>query len=100
VACVPDCDPAWHLFVVLIDYAQLGTTRQRVMAALQRRGIGSQVHYIPLHLQPYYRGRHDGNALPGALAYYARALSLPLYPSMSDADVDRVIESLAEAVRT
>ena len=93
-----DCEPAWHLCSVLIDFAAAGTTRARVMAALKERAVGSQVHYIPVHLQPYYRRRYGELALPGAESYYARCLSLPLFPGMADGDVGRVVEALAAAV--
>lgn len=101
VARMPGCAPAWHLFTVLVDFERLGLERAELMARLEARGIGTQVHYIPLHLHPYYR-RHraetgDKRPLPGAEAYYARALSLPLFVGMSDADVRRVADALAAA---
>ena len=89
------CNPAWHLAVALIDFAALDTTRTAVMNALKKRGIGTQVHYIPVHRQPYYANRYQPVALPGADAYYARCLSLPLFPAMSEDDVDRVVAELA-----
>ena len=89
------CDPAWHLSVVLIDFAAFGTTRGQVMKALRDRGVGSQVHYTPVHLQPYFRRRHPDLSLPGADTYYSQCLSLPLYPSLTEGDVDRVVETLA-----
>ena len=92
------CAPAWHLYVVLIDFAAAGTSRRRVMEALRADGIGSQVHYIPVHLQPYYRRRHGERALPGAMAYFERCLSLPLFPAMADDDVDRGVDALARAL--
>lgn len=91
---------AYHLYAVLIDFAALGVHRATVMAYLRRRGIGTQVHYIPLPLQPYYRDRGwNMDAFPGARRYYERTLTLPLYPAMGDADVDRVVEALDEALR-
>ena len=92
------CAPAWHLYVVLIDFAAAGTSRRRVMEALRADGIGSQVHYIPVHRQPYYRQRHGEQVLPGATAYFERCLSLPLFPTMADGDVDRVVDALARAL--
>ena len=92
------CVPAWHLYVALIDFVAAGTSRRRVMEALRAEGIGSQVHYIPLHRQPYYRRRYGEQALPGAMAYFERCLSLPLYPTMVDGDVDRVVRALARAL--
>jgi UDP-4-amino-4,6-dideoxy-N-acetyl-beta-L-altrosamine transaminase len=85
----------WHLYAVLIDVKALGTTRARVIAALREQGIGTQVHYIPVHRQPYYRRRYATPALPGADAYYARCLSIPFYPSLHDDDVARVSAALA-----
>lgn len=93
-----DCDAAWHLYVALIDFAAAGRSRAHVMAVLRECGIGSQVHYLPLPFQPYYRARERGAAYPGADAYYARCLSLPLYPAMADSDVDRVVGALREAL--
>jgi UDP-4-amino-4,6-dideoxy-N-acetyl-beta-L-altrosamine transaminase len=87
-------DPALHLLVVLIDFEALGRSRKIVMEALRARGIGSQVHYIPVHRQPYYAARYGALDLPGADAWYARCLSLPLFAGMEDGDVDRVAEAL------
>src|SRR3546814_12115051 len=69
------------------------------MEHLKAAGIGSQVHYIPVHLQPYYRQRYGALDLPGAERYYARTLSLPLYAAMNEGDVDRVVEALRAALR-
>ncbi|MXY80314.1 MAG: UDP-4-amino-4,6-dideoxy-N-acetyl-beta-L-altrosamine transaminase [Chloroflexi bacterium] len=95
----PGCAAAWHLYVALIDFAAAGTSRRRVMEALRADGIGSQVHYIPVHLQPYYRQRCGAQDLPGAMRYFERCLSLPLFPGMADGDVDRVVRALSRAIR-
>ena len=94
VAPVPGCAPVLHLYVVQIDFGAAGTTRARVMNRLRAAGIGTQVHYIPVHMQPYYRHRYGALDLPGARAYYERCLSLPLFPAMADGDVDRVVAAL------
>jgi UDP-4-amino-4,6-dideoxy-N-acetyl-beta-L-altrosamine transaminase len=94
----PGANPALHLYVVLIDFAGLGRTRGQVMRALAAQGIGTQVHYIPVNRQPYYRARYGAEALPGADAYYARCLSLPLHAGMTDADPARVIAALSRAL--
>jgi len=91
-------DPALHLLTILIDFNALGTTRRAVVEALKAAGIGSQVHYIPVHTQPYYQARYGALDLPGAEAWYARCLTLPLYPTMADGDVERVVEALAGAL--
>ena len=93
------CHPGWHLYVVLIDYENLGHDRAQVIHALRERGVGTQVHYLPVHLQPYYRQRNPALDLPGAWRYYQRCLSLPLFPAMTDQDVDRVVESLVAALK-
>ncbi len=93
-----DAIPVWHLYSVLIDFAAIGKTRGEVMRCLQDHRIGSQVHYIPVHRQPYYRRRYGALSLPGAEAYYARTLSLPLYVGMTAADVDRVVDRLADCI--
>tara|TARA_R110002167_G_scaffold18451_8_gene69036 strand:+ start:237 stop:1394 length:1158 start_codon:yes stop_codon:yes gene_type:complete len=85
-----------HLFVVQIDFTSIGRTRPEVMAALLDQGVGTQVHYIPVHLQPWYRetyGTAPGQ-YPAAERYYERALSLPLFPAMTDDDVDQVIAAV------
>jgi UDP-4-amino-4,6-dideoxy-N-acetyl-beta-L-altrosamine transaminase len=99
----PAASPAWsrpvpHLMTVLVNFEAAGRDRAQVIEALRARGIGSQVHYIPVHRQPYYQARYGSQVLPGAEAWYARALSLPLYPAMDDADVSRVATALAEAL--
>lgn len=90
--------PAWHLYPVLIDFDGLGISRAGVMNRLRENGIGTQVHYIPLHIQPYYRARYGEQSLPGAERFYDRELSLPLFPQLGEDDQDRVIEALAEAL--
>ena len=91
-------DPVLHLMCVLIDFEAAGRTRREVVDALRARDVGSQVHYIPVHRQPYYRERYGDLSLPGAEAWYARCLSLPLYPGMADGDVQKVADALREAL--
>jgi dTDP-4-amino-4,6-dideoxygalactose transaminase len=90
--------PAWHLYVVLIDFAELQVERGAFMDRLRAAGIGTQVHYLPLHRQPYYRERYGAQTLPGADSYYAHCLSLPLFPDMTDQDVVRVAQELGTAL--
>ncbi|MEY3012016.1 MAG: UDP-4-amino-4,6-dideoxy-N-acetyl-beta-L-altrosamine transaminase [Pseudomonadota bacterium] len=93
-------DSAWHLYAVRIDFDAAGRSRKDVMEALAARGIGTQVHYIPLPEQPVFvdRGAPPMSRFPGAAAYYAQTLSLPLYPLMQDDDPDRVVAALREVV--
>ncbi len=91
-------DPVLHLLTVLIDFEAAGKTRRQVVEALAAKGVGSQVHYIPVHSQPYWQARNGPLDLPGAQVWYDRCLSLPLYPAMDDGDVARVVDALAEAL--
>lgn len=89
-------DLSLHLYTVSIDFPRLGKTRTEVMQELREKGVGTQVLYIPVYLQPWYRrtyGYGPGKC-PHAEDFYARALSLPLYPSMSDSDVEKVIQTV------
>lgn len=91
----------WHLYTVQMDFERLGKSRTQVMTQLRQKGIGTQVLYIPVHLQPWYR-RNFGYALgkcPVAESYYSRALSLPLFPAMTDVDARRVQAAVLELTR-
>lgn len=90
-------DPCRHLMNVRIDFEAAGTARETVMAGLREAGIGSQVHYIPVHSQPYYADRYGRERLDGAERYYEQTLSLPLFAGMDEGDPARVAEAL-EAV--
>ena len=94
IATLPGNLPVWHLYVVLIDFEKAGVSRDEMMRALREKGIGTQVHYIPVHRQPYYRDRYDALDLPGSERYYGQCLSLPFYPGMGDQDVERVVNNL------
>ncbi len=88
----------WHIYAILVNFDALGTTRSQFMARLRSEGVGSQVHYIPVHRQPYYCHRYGDLSLPGADSYYARCLSIPLYPAMDNEDVQRVVAALSRIV--
>ncbi len=93
-----DIAHAYHLYVVRIENGE--TKREEVFDVLRRQGIGASVHYIPVHLQPYYQQQFGtGRGMcPNAEAAYEQILTLPLFPRMSDADVNHVIQSLKEAL--
>lgn len=91
--------PVLHLYTVLVDFETAGVSRAALMRSLADHGIGSQVHYVPLPWQPVFQPYAEGQRFPGAEAYYARVLALPLYPAMSDGDVDRVAAALREQLR-
>ncbi len=98
VLAVPRCRPSWHICVVFIDFAQAGTDRAAVMRALATKGIGTQVHYLPVNRQPYYRQRYGETTLTGADAYYERILTLPLQVGMTSDDVDYVLQCLTDVL--
>jgi perosamine synthetase len=93
-----DVEPAWHLFPVRIRPADLSVGRAEVFAALRAEGIGVNVHYVPVHLHPYYRGRYGyaGGEYPVAEAAYESLLSLPMFHSLSAEDVDDVVEAVVK----
>jgi perosamine synthetase len=95
-------DHAWHLFIVRVRRERLGIDRDQVIQMLNEAGIGTSVHFIPLHEHSYYRDvlgcRPD--AVPVADEHWRRIISLPLFPGMHPADVDRVAGTLAEILRS
>ena len=95
-----DRKSAWHLYTVKLNLDALAWSRGRIFEVLRERGLGVQVHYIPLHLQPYYRDRYGYKRgdFPNAEAYYDSALSIPLFPSMSNEDADDVISIVSDAL--
>lgn len=87
-------EPAWHLYALRIDFAALGLDRAAFMTALKAQGIGTQVHYIPVHSQPYYKGLYGEMNLPGAQHYYEHTLSIPLYPALEESEARRVAAAI------
>jgi dTDP-4-amino-4,6-dideoxygalactose transaminase len=92
----PDGSHAWHLFIIRLALDRLTIDRGQVIDGLRELGIGTSVHFIPLHLHPYYQRQwgYSVGDLPVATGEYARAVSLPIWPGMSDADVERVVDGL------
>ncbi|HEV7588482.1 MAG TPA: DegT/DnrJ/EryC1/StrS family aminotransferase, partial [Longimicrobium sp.] len=97
----PDVEHAWHLYVLRIRPEVLRIDRDRVVEELARRNVGTSVHFIPVHLHPYYRERYGYlcDAFPVAMDGYTRMLSLPLYPGLSDADAADVVAAVLDVVR-
>ena len=87
-----------HLYQVLVDWDAVGAGRAEVMRFLAERGVGAQVHYIPICRQPYFARRYGALRLPGAESFYARVLALPLFPAMTAGDVERVALEFAAAL--
>lgn len=95
-----DANPAWHLYPIQLDTATLLGTRTQVFAALRAENIGVNVHYIPVHLHPYYRDQfgYKRGDYPVAEAAYDRLISLPMFHGMSDEDVQDVIAAVGKVV--
>ena len=96
----PHVQHAWHLYVIQLDLDRLRITRNEFIRQLQQAGIGCSVHFIPLHLHPYYRDMwgYRPDDLPVSNMVFQRTLSLPLYSKMTEADIDRVIETVRNLV--
>lgn len=91
----PDDSHAWHLFIVRLHLDRLSVDRAGVIDGLKALGIGTSVHFIPLHLHPYYAERgYVATDCPVAAREYERVLSLPIWPGLTPADVDRVVGGL------
>ena len=97
-----DCDINFHLYVLLFDFERIGTDRAGFMRKLKEHGIQTQVHYIPVHLQPYFQKilKTKWGDYPKAEEYYNKCLSIPLFPSLNNFDVYRVIEIVLNDLRS
>lgn len=93
----PDAQSAWHLYVVRLDSARCRRSHREVFEGMRARGVMVNLHYIPVHLQPYYRklGFSRGD-FPQAERYYAEAISLPMYFGLAERDQDEVVKALRE----
>lgn len=92
---------AWHLYVIQLELERLRIDRDRFIELLSENGIGASVHYIPLHMQPYWRQRYqlEPGQFPVASHAFRRIISLPIYPGLSDRDVERVIAAIRRICR-
>jgi perosamine synthetase len=93
-----EVNPAWHLYPIRLDPAKLSASRGEIFRALRAENIGVNVHYIPVHLHPYYRQRFGfkGGEFPVAEDAYERLISLPMFHGMTDEDVEDVIAAMAK----
>ncbi|HEX7478948.1 MAG TPA: DegT/DnrJ/EryC1/StrS aminotransferase family protein [Polyangiales bacterium] len=96
----PDSSNIWHLYVIEVDAAKAGISRDELIEQLKKRNIGTSVHFIPLHRHPAYRAYGlSAERLPVAEEVFTRIVSLPLYPKMTDQDADDVVEAVRELVK-
>lgn len=95
-----DCQHAWHLYMLRLHLDGLSIDRAEFIEEMKRRGIGTSVHFIPLHIHPYYRETYGYKPMDFPVAYteYLREVSLPIYSKMSDEDIERVIAAVIDVV--
>lgn len=98
---MPGISHAWHLYVIQLDLETLRIGRDKLSDLLNERGIGTSVHYLPLHMQSYYRKTfgYRPEDLPSAAAAYKRILSLPIFPSLEDQDIDYTVNILCSLLK-
>ncbi len=96
----PNAYNSYHLFVALLDFDAIGKSRNQVMQELRAQNIGTQVHYLPVFLQPYYQERaaYNPQDFPKSMHYYKHALSLPMYYSLTDTDIATVTNTLCKVI--
>ncbi|MEH6707420.1 MAG: UDP-4-amino-4,6-dideoxy-N-acetyl-beta-L-altrosamine transaminase [Alloalcanivorax venustensis] len=95
----PDSESGWHLYVIRLQLDKTKQSRRAVFESLRDQGIGVNIHYIPVHTQPWYRAMgFEPGAYPQAERYYAEAISLPMFPTMNEAQQDQVVAALEEVL--
>jgi perosamine synthetase len=95
-----DSDSSWHLYIIKLDLDALTVSRKEIFQALQAKNIGVNVHYIPVHLLPFYKELgHKNGDYPIAENLYERIITLPLFPAMEEKDVQDVIDAVKETIR-
>lgn len=93
----PYVESGWHLYVLRVEDP---TQRRPLFDALRNKGIGVQVHYLPVYYHPYYaKLGYERGLAPNAEAFYASAISLPVFPAMRDSDVERVVDAVKDSLR-
>lgn len=96
----PDSYSARHLYVIRLQLDHLATSHRQAFEFLRAQGIGANLHYIPVHTQPYYqRMGFQHGSFPRAEAYYGEAISLPLYPTLSEQQQDKIVGALRQAMQ-
>jgi dTDP-4-amino-4,6-dideoxygalactose transaminase len=96
----PDSYSGLHLYVIRLQLDKIGKTHRQVFESLREQGIGVNLHYIPVHTQPYYqRMGFQGGDFPEAERYYSEAISLPMFQTLNEAQQGRVVEALGKALQ-
>ena len=97
---VPDyANPSWHIYIVRIDFSKVKKTKKQIFEEMRKKGITLNLHYIPVHTQPYYEKLgHEPGDCPESIKYYEEALTLPLYYDLTDEEQEYVVEALRDAL--
>ena len=95
-----EAHPSWHIYIIRINHEQIGKTKQQVFEAMKKRGIALNLHYIPVHRQPYYEklGFHRGDFIQSE-KYYEEAFTLPLFYELTDEQQNYIVESLRNVLQ-
>ena len=92
-------NPSWHIYIVRLDLTRVKKSKQQIFAEMKERGVTLNLHYIPVHTQPYYaKLGHKPEECPVALQYYREAFTLPLYYALTEAEQDKIVEALREVL--
>jgi len=95
----PHADSAWHLYIIRLNLDEINKSHREVFESMRSQGIGVQLHYIPVFLQPWYRRMNiELGQCPEALQYYREAMSLPLFYGLTDEQQERVVQALSRAL--
>jgi len=96
----PDSYSAFHLYVIRLQLAKIEKSRRKIFEALQQQGVGINLHYIPVHTQPLYQkmGFKQGD-FPESEQYYCETISIPIYPTLTNVEIDTVMNVLHEIIR-
>lgn len=95
-----EAHPSWHIYIIRINHEQIGKTKQQVFEEMKKRGIALNLHYIPVHRQPYYEklGFHRGDFIQSE-KYYEEAFTLPLFYELTDEQQNYIVESLRNVLQ-
>ena len=97
---VPDyANPSWHIYIVRIDFSKVKKTKKQIFEEMRKKGITLNLHYIPVHTQPYYEKLgHEPGDCPESIRYYEEALTLPLYYDLTDEEQEYIVEAMRDAL--
>ena len=91
--------PSWHIYIVRLDLTKVKKSKAQIFAEMKERGVTLNLHYIPVHTQPYYEALgHQPEECPNAMQYYKEAFTLPLYTRLTDEQQDGIVAALKDVL--